>query len=186
MRSVLKFLAAIVFIQALTAALVFAITQSENLEFQLTVAALCFGIGALAAFWLSAISAAVQANAMAKAEERYARGRERLKVKAEKEKIKLVQENHRTLLRERHKLRRKSDVKAATSFAGMIGLGALLVFSQFVTFGLLLLATGGGAAGGYMLRLRQERGQGRSRLGDASSKVTGLLTRKKNDDSQAA
>ena len=186
MRSVLKLLAAVLFVQGLTAALVFAITQSESYEFQITVAALCFGMGVLASFWLSAISAAVQANAMAKAEERFARTRERLKVRAEKEKIKIVQDNHRTLLRERHKLKRKSDLKAATSFAGVIGLGALLVFSQFVTLGLLLLATGGGAAGGYVLRLRQERGQGKLRLTEASAKLTGLLPRRKNKDSEAA
>ena len=40
--------------------------------------------------------------------------------------------------------------------AGVVGFGAILLFTQFVTVGLLVLTTGGGAIAGYLARARQE------------------------------
>jgi hypothetical protein len=48
---------------------------------------------------------------------------------------------------------------------GVVGLGTVMLFSQFMTIGLLTLSTAGGAALGYGVRARQERlGQGKRRL----------------------
>ena len=41
-------------------------------------------------------------------------------------------------------------------FIGIVAAGSLMIFSQLITLGLLTLAVGGGALGGYLMRVRQE------------------------------
>ena len=41
-------------------------------------------------------------------------------------------------------------------FIGIVAAGSLMIFNQFITLGLLTLAVGGGALGGYLMRVRQE------------------------------
>ena len=41
------------------------------------------------------------------------------------------------------------------TFAGAVAFGAIMLYSQFVTFGLLILTTAGGGLAGYLARGRQ-------------------------------
>ena len=52
---------------------------------------------------------------------------------------------------------RQTNIKIGLAFAGVAGLGGVLILTQFMSLGLLVLTTAGGALGGYMLRLRQEK-----------------------------
>jgi hypothetical protein len=47
-------------------------------------------------------------------------------------------------------------VKLYSAFAGIAGLGTLLLLTQFLSLGVLLISSSGGAVAGYLLRLRQE------------------------------
>jgi hypothetical protein len=48
-------------------------------------------------------------------------------------------------------------MKLAAGLAGLAAAGVVLVFTQFMTLGLLALSLGGGALLGYVLRARQNR-----------------------------
>ena len=73
---------------------------------------------------------------------------------------------HRQLNKEKRRAQMRSDVRTGVMVVGgVVGLGTVMLFSQFMTIGLLTLSTAGGAALGYGVRARQERlGQGKRRL----------------------
>ena len=50
------------------------------------------------------------------------------------------------------------------AFVGVIAAGTLMVFTQFMTLGLLMLATGGGALAGYLARMKQDHLGGNERV----------------------
>ena len=50
-------------------------------------------------------------------------------------------------------------MKAGASFIGVIAVGGVMLFTQFVTMGMLLMTTAGGALAGYAYRTRQEIGR---------------------------
>lgn len=51
----------------------------------------------------------------------------------------------------------QANIKVGMAFAGAAGIGGLLLLTQFMTLGLLMLTTAGGALGGYVVRIRQEK-----------------------------
>ncbi len=51
----------------------------------------------------------------------------------------------------------KQNFKVGASFAGVLGIGALFVFAQMVTVGLIALSAIGGAIGGYYLRGKRQK-----------------------------
>ncbi|NNJ94539.1 MAG: hypothetical protein HKP57_07335, partial [Halobacteria archaeon] len=74
---------------------------------------------------------------------------------AEKEKTREIKDSHQTLLRETRRLQNRSTVKLGAALTGIAGLGVLLLFTQFMTLGLLAVSATGGALLGYGIRARQ-------------------------------
>lgn len=157
MRSLFKFLAGILLLQAVTVLLGLAAMRSDQTEVHLLLGLLAVGVGGIAALWLASTAGSTRREALARAKQGFTEEREALRVRAEREKARLVAEGHRKLARERDRLQGRANLKVGAAFAGVAGLGALMLLTQFVTFGLLTLAAGGGAAAGYFTRVRQER-----------------------------
>jgi hypothetical protein len=116
-------------------------------------------VGALVALWFSALVGAERRHAVARVNERFSKEREQIRVKAEQQRTKDV----RTLERLAAKaakgggLGRGLTLKSGALVGGAVGIGTAMLLTQFVTIGLLTLATAGGAALGYGVRARQER-----------------------------
>lgn len=89
--------------------------------------------------------------------EAHAKERESIRVRAERAKHKVTKEAQKHVEKEIRRTSAKASFKVGAAVAGVVGLGGLLVLTQFVTLGVMLLTTAGGTAGGYLLRYRHEK-----------------------------
>ena len=95
-------------------------------------------------------------DALARAKDEFSREREKLRVNAERQKTRLMRKSHEEIRKETNRAHARTSFKLGAGFIGIIAAGSLMIFSQFLTLGLLTLAVGGGALGGYLIRVRQE------------------------------
>jgi len=182
-----KFLPGILFLQLMTAGLMLMVVNSihdfQMLIVLLFVALLC---ALLVAFWFASMarqmyneeSAAIREQhaqdrelllkkaaqetvtviqEKSQMQDRYARERERLLLDAEREKAKLVAESYKKIEKESRKAHSKANFKVGAAFALAAGAGGIMIFSQLVTIGAMVLVASGSGLSGYLLRSRQER-----------------------------
>lgn len=153
---VVKLFLAIVLVQGVTALLLHVWWQMGSTDIALTFAALALASALFAALWVGSLARRHSAEALIRAEGDLARERERHKRLTAEEKAKAVAQARRLVERETQRVRGRSNVKLYTAFAGVAGLGTLLLLTQFLSLGVLLISSSGGAVAGYLLRARQE------------------------------
>ena len=171
----LRFLPGLIIIQLLVALTTWGAMQSGQLIALTAVGVLILVSSLFYAIWLKAQVQLHSKDEVAKHREKFAREREELRVKAEKEKMKVVKDTQKQYNKETSRANAKANFKVGAAVAGAIGVGSLLVVSQMVTLGLLTLTTAGGGIAGYLVRARQdknllagpgtENGGNRSKLG---------------------
>jgi len=130
-------------------------------------------IGLIAALWFSAIASYASQQSFARASEKFNRQRDRLRQRVDKEKTREIKDGHRQVLRETRRLQNRSTLKLGLAMTGVAGLGVLLLFTQFMTLGLLAVSATGGALLGYGVRARQHPA-----LGQVPDVVAGNLDSK--------
>jgi hypothetical protein len=150
-----KFLVGVFLLQGTTALLVISARDADLYQSGWLVVALGMLIGVIAALWFSAITSHANAHSLVRASEKFNRQRDYLRRKAEKEKVREIKEGHRQLLRESKRVQHRSSWKLGSAMAGIATLGVLLLFTQFMTLGLLAVSATGGALLGYGIRARQ-------------------------------
>ena len=153
----LKFIFGILLLQVITIALVL-IAPADLANWgwlRLVIPVLIAGL--LTAFWFGSIAARQRKDKISRLKEHHAKERETIRVNAERSKSKLVKQAQRKTLQEVRRASTRANIKIGLAFAGAAGLGGLLILTQFMTLGWLTLATAGGALGGYLLRIRQEK-----------------------------
>jgi hypothetical protein len=89
--------------------------------------------------------------------EAHANEREKIRVSAERAKHRVTKEAQKQVEKEIRRTSAKANFKVGAAVTGAIGLGGLLILTQFVTLGAMILTTAGGTLGGYLLRYKQER-----------------------------
>ena len=151
-----KYLPGILIIQAATVAMTLAALKSSEQELWLAIGLLGLIIGLVTAFWFSSIASHIKKDALAQARDEFSREREKLRVNAERQKTRLLKKSHEQIRKETNRAYARTNFKLGAGFVGITGAGALMIFTQFLTLGLLTLAVGGGALGGYLVRLRQD------------------------------
>jgi hypothetical protein len=152
----IKLFLGLVLIQIVTGLLVYGWWRTGSADATLTFGALAVASALFAALWLASVARSHSAEAVLRAEGLLARERERhLRLTAE-ERTKAVERARRQVDRETQRIRSRSNVKLYSAFAGIAGLGALLLLTQFLSLGVLLISSSGGAIAGYLLRARQE------------------------------
>lgn len=151
-----RYLPGILIVQVATIALVFAALRTQDRELWLAIAALGVTINLVTAFWFASIASHLRKDAVAKVREEYTRERESIRVAAERQKSKLLKQSHEQITRQTNRAHAKANFKVGAAFAAIMGAGVLMIFTQFLSLGLLTLATGGGALAGYLARLKQE------------------------------
>ncbi len=152
-----KFLPGILLVQAVTIALFFAGTRTgkENTELLLTIGLLEILFSVLAAFWFSATARQLNTKELDTIKEAHAREREKIRVNAERQKTRIVNASQKKILKETRRAQASANIKVGASFTAALALGALMLYTQFVTFGLLILTTAGGGLAGYLARGKQ-------------------------------
>ncbi|MEZ5541551.1 MAG: hypothetical protein R3F42_05850 [Pseudomonadota bacterium] len=151
----LKFLIGIFLLQGATALLLMTARDADLARNGWLLGALGLVIGVIAAFWFTSIAGHASQHSVLKASEKYQRQRDRLIRRAEKEKTQEIRNSHQQLLRETRRLQNRSTLKLGAALTGVAGLGVLLLFTQFMTLGLLAVSATGGALLGYGIRARQ-------------------------------
>lgn len=152
-----RFLPGIIFIQLVTVALLFALYQAQfKQELLLIILLLGLLMSLLASFWFSSIASHRHKDLLSKTIDQYTREREDIRVKAEQQKQKIIRDSQKQISRETSRVHAKANFKVGAAFTGVAAIGALMLFTQFVTAGLLILSTTGGGMVGYLIRRRQE------------------------------
>ncbi|WP_305908975.1 hypothetical protein Q9L42_007970 [Methylomarinum sp. Ch1-1] len=182
-----KFLPGILLIQLVTSVMVVtAINWSEDVQLTAVIVLFCLITGLLAAFWFAYIARDLYKNDLQKMQEQYAREREKLLLNAEREKADIVaersklQERHarererilldaerekagialesyRNLEKEIRKAHGKANLKVGAAFAVAAAAGGVMIFSQLITVGMMVLIASGSGLAGYLARARHER-----------------------------
>jgi Flp pilus assembly protein TadB len=155
----LKFIPGILLLQIITVALVLIAPADLSNWGWLRLAVPILVAGFLSAFWFASIAANQRKDAISKLKEDHARERENIRVNAERAKTRLVKQSQQKAMQQVRRSSRQSNIRVGLAFAAAAGLGSLLLLTQFVSVGLLLLTTAGGGLGGYLLRIRQEKGR---------------------------
>lgn len=150
---VLKFLLGIILVQLITAILIY--ISPINLDNGMTLLQLIiplFFMALMVAFWFSSLSSSFQKDTEHKMSNKFAKEREELRVKAERAKTKVVKQAQKDIATEAKITHAKANFKVGAAFAGVMGVGALFVFAQLITVGLLTMTAAGGVMGGYYWR----------------------------------
>jgi hypothetical protein len=153
----LKFLLGILLVQAATVVVVLLAPADLRGAGLLRVAVPLAVISFMAAFWFSSMAHHLRKDHLAKASEQFARERENLRVNAERSKARAMKQAQKDIARETRVTHARANFKVGAAFAGVIGVGALLLLTQFLTVGIVALSTAGGALAGYLYRGRQYR-----------------------------
>lgn len=157
----IKFLPGIIILQAVTTGLTYFLLTGEpfsekNLFFTLISLDIAFIL--VMAFWFSALARQHNFAAMESLKEAHAKEREELRVDAERQKNKLANKKNKELLRETKRAHAMANIKTSSIVISLVLLGGtLVVYSQFIAFGSMLLTAGGGSLLGYLARAKQEK-----------------------------
>ena len=152
-----KFIPGILLLQVVTIALVLIAPADLANWGWLRLAVPVLIVGFLTAFWFGAIAAQQRKDEISRLKEDHAKERETIRVNAERAKTRLVKQAQKKTLQEVRRTSTRANLKIGLAFAGAAGVGGLLILTQFMSLGLLILTTSGGALGGYLLRIRQEK-----------------------------
>jgi hypothetical protein len=151
----MKFLIGVFLLQGATALLLITAQDADLHKSGWLIGLLGILIGVIATLWFSTIASHASQHSFTRASEKFNRQRDRIRRQAEKEKTKEIRDSHLQILRETKRLQNRSTLKLGTAMAGIAGLGVLLLFTQFMTLGLLAVSATGGALLGYGIRARQ-------------------------------
>lgn len=157
----LRFLLGIILIQLVTVALV--ILAPDNLQgvawLRLIIPIVFVGI--FAAFWFASMSKQKNKEDVAKLKHKlamsHAQEREKIQINAERAKTRLVKKTQQQISKEGKIAHGKANFKVGAALAGVMGLGALMLLTQFLTIGIFTLTTAGGVLGGYLYRGRRDK-----------------------------
>ncbi|MCU7835344.1 MAG: hypothetical protein KZQ83_08825 [gamma proteobacterium symbiont of Taylorina sp.] len=152
-----KFLPGIIFVQIISACLVY-IAINWSLEPQLIVSLIIFSIiiAILITFWFGSISNHIHHASHAKLQEKHAKEREKILLKAEREKAKISSKNSQKINQSTKNVIAKANFKVGLAVAATIGIGGIMMMSQLVTIGMMLFVASGSGLAGYLARSRQE------------------------------
>ena len=92
-----------------------------------------------------------------KLQEQHARERERILLAAEREKADIALQSYRKQENEIRKAHAKANFKAGVICTVAAAAGGVLIFSQLITVGMMVLIASGSGLAGYMARARHER-----------------------------
>ena len=154
----LKFLPGILLIQLITTGLIVLIFKwLENIEIVITLASFTLIVGFLTAFWFAAIARSMQKEQLSRMKDRHARDREKILLHAERDKASIATKSYQKIAQETQRIHSKANFKVAAAFTAAATVGGIMLVTQFITVGLMLMVGSGSGLAGYLMRIRQER-----------------------------
>lgn len=107
-------------------------------------------IGLVAAFWFANVASNLRRGELERLRSSFAKQREDLRVKAERDKHRLLRKNQKDVSSETRRVESRANRKVAIAVAGASAVGVLMMFASSLALGLSLLTGAGGALGGYL------------------------------------
>lgn len=104
-------------------------------------------------------------------QETHARERERILLDAEREKAQVATDSYRQMEKEIRKAQARANFKVGAAFTLAAAAGGVMVFSQLVTVGMMVLVASGSGLAGYLTRARHERSSRKKRLSEEEYKL---------------
>lgn len=153
-----KFIPGIITVQLLTGVLIFFGLQIEANDDQtmVIIGILTIMLILLTGLWFAAIARKQYQNSLEITQEEYSKEREKIMVNAERQKARVVSRSQKEILKEIKHTSAATSFKMGLIFAGALTFGIIILYSQFLTAGLLIFTTVGGGLAGYLFRGRQE------------------------------
>lgn len=149
---VVKFLFGIILAQTATYFLIVLAPNDINVSNFIRVAIPLLLIALILAFWFNSIAGHHSKDAIGKVKDHFTNEREKIRTNAQRAKDRAVKAVQKESAKETAKAHAKANFKVGAAFAGMLGVGALFVFAQMLTAGLLAISATVGAMGGYYWR----------------------------------
>ncbi len=155
----LKFIPGIILVQTGTGVLIFFGLQIEAYNYQAMAitAILTILMIILAGFWFSSIARNQYQSSLETTREEHARERETIRVNAERQKSRVVSRSQKEVMKEVKRTNAAASFKIGVTFAGALTFGVIMLYTQFITAGLLVLTTVGGGLAGYLFKGRRDR-----------------------------
>lgn len=151
----LRFFIGLTLAQVATALLVALYPGAMSLDKLLPLIFLILLLSTIITLWFSTVAKQLGDKRVATLKEKFATEREKLNVNAQRDKTKLVKKTQKEIETQARRTKTKANIKVGTAIAVAAGFGLIMMFTQFVTLGLLTLTTAGGAVGGYLARSRR-------------------------------
>lgn len=155
----MKFFFGIILVQLITIVLVMLSPSEWDSVGLLRLVIPLFFISLTVAFWFASLSEHHRKDEIEKVKSSFAQEREQLKVHAQQAQIRVVKQAQKDIAKEARTTHAKANFKVGAAFAGVLGVGALFVFAQMMTVGLLTMVAAGGAMGGYYWRGKRVENQ---------------------------
>lgn len=178
-----KFLPGILLIQLVTAGLVY-IGINWPYDPQLISVLIAFAVilAVLTTFWFGSIVRDLHSSSDAKLHQKHAKEREKILLKAERDKAKVTSKSYQQVEKATKNAHAKANFKVGAAFAIAIGAGGIMLLSQLVTVGMMVLVASGSGLAGYLTRARQDRLPGNTPPPPPKIKQKNIkaLTRKKS------
>lgn len=153
-----RFLPGLLLIQLVTVGLVLICLKWSH-DSQFVIVAVASGVLAafLTTFWFGSIVRNIQNSSQAKLKARHAKDREKIIRGAAREKAQAASASYQQIEKATKKANAKANFKVGAYFAVAIGAGGIMILSQLVTVGMMVLVASGSALAGYLIRVRQDR-----------------------------
>ncbi|NEX23147.1 hypothetical protein G3480_23090 [Thiorhodococcus mannitoliphagus] len=155
--SFIRFLIGISLLQGLTVLLVYTALSTDWRTTWPLFTALGASIGVVVALWFNTIVFADRHRVVSKVSERYSKEREKIRVRAEQQRVKETRDSERKAAKAQKRASAGMSLKTGVVVGGTVGVGVAMMLAQFMTLGFATLAAAGGAAVGYAVRGRQEK-----------------------------
>lgn len=182
-----KFLPGIILTQLVMSGLILmVINWSNDFQLIIVIAVIALLTAVLVAFWFSSIARNIaideqslivekhvqdRENLIKDAErekvdvlkeksqlqELHAREREKILLDAEREKASVVEKSYQKIDKETKKAHSKANLKVGLAFSATVAAAGVMIFSQLITIGVMVLVASGSGLSGYVLRARHER-----------------------------
>ncbi len=153
-----KFLPGILLIEIFTAGLVvLGINWSHSPQHIIVLVAFAIIVAILCTFWFGSIVANMHHSSHAKLQEKHAKEREKILLRAERDKAKVTSKSYQQIEKATKNAHAKANFKVGAAFAAAVGVGGIMILSQLVTVGMMVLVASGSGLAGYLVRARQDR-----------------------------
>jgi len=155
-----RYFLGIVLIQVISVAVFWVnldITLAWSIELVLKIVLPLLLLATTTALWFDTIGRGRATQALARMQATHARDREKLQLKSEREKHKVIKQAHKEITRQTRRASGRANLKVGAVFLFAGGVGVVMLLIELVTFGMMTLMTAGGALSGYLFRARREK-----------------------------